>query len=378
MSGFFDILDGWDGIGVLVRRDQPTGTWIFVALHDDTLGPATGGCRMKVYRRPEDGLVDALRLAEGMTHKWAAMDFPFGGGKSVLAIPHPLDGEERRGLLHRFGELLNALGGRYGTGADLGTTTEDMLTIAEVSEYVIGVHGRSEGPMDPSPYTALGVFEGIRSALRHRFGSDELHGRTVLVEGVGAVGSALAQRLADAGATLLVADIDPTRAARVAERLGAAVVPVAAVGVTDCDVYAPCAIGATLDDESVPRLRCAVVAGAANNQLATPLAAETLHARGVLYAPDYVINGGGAMAFTSIYLGVDDLDELERRVRGIGAALDRIFEEAARRGSSPVVAAQAQVARVLQRGPREGGASHAGPRRSGASAPYAERPEASP
>ena len=186
---FLTLLEAWDGIGVLVRRDQPTGTWIFVALHDDTLGPATGGCRMKVYDRPEDGLVDALRLAEGMTHKWAAMDFPFGGGKTVLAIPHELHGDERRGLLHRFGELLNSMGGRYGTGADLGTTTEDMQTIAEVSEYVIGVHGRTEGPMDPSPYTALGVFEGIRAALRHRFGSDELDGRSVLVEGVGAVGS---------------------------------------------------------------------------------------------------------------------------------------------------------------------------------------------
>lgn len=348
---FFSLLEEWDGIGVLVRRDQPTGTWIFVALHDDTLGPATGGCRMKVYDRPEDGLVDALRLAEGMTHKWAAMDFPFGGGKTVLAIPHELHGDDRRGLLHRFGELLNSLGGRYGTGADLGTTTEDMQTIAEVSEYVIGVHGRTEGPMDPSPYTALGVFEGIRAALRQRFGSDELNGRSVLVEGVGAVGEPLAERLAAAGATLLVADLDGPRAETVAERLGGTAVPLAGAIGTRCDVYAPCAIGATVNEESISRLRCAIVAGAANNQLAEPSLAAELHQRGILYAPDYVINGGGAMAFTSIYLGVDDLDEVERRVRGIGASLDGIFAEAAGRGCSPVVAAQAHVARVLQRGP---------------------------
>ena len=348
---FLALLEEWDGIGVLVRRDQPTGTWIFVALHDDTLGPATGGCRMKVYDRPEDGLVDALRLAEGMTHKWAAMDFPFGGGKTVLAVPHELEGEERRGLLHRFGELLNSLGGRYGTGADLGTTTEDMQTIAEVSEYVIGVHGRTAGPMDPSPYTALGVFEGIRAALRHRFGSDDPGGRTVLVEGVGAVGAPLADRLAQAGAHVLVADVDAARADRVAGRIEGSTVPLSTVASTPCDVYAPCAVGATLDEDSVPRLQCAIVAGAANNQLAEPGIADVLHERGILYAPDYVINGGGAMAFTSIYLGVDDLEELDRRVRGIGARLEGIFTEAAERRCSPVVAAQAHVARVLQRGP---------------------------
>jgi leucine dehydrogenase len=350
--GFFEILEGWDGLGVIVRHDHPTGAWIFIALHDDTLGPATGGCRMKVYDRPEDGLADALRLAEGMTHKWAAMDFPFGGGKSVLAIPHALEGAERRGLLHRFGELMNSLGGRYGTGADLGTTVEDMQTIAEVSEYVIGVHGRTDGPMDPSPFTALGVFEGIRSALRHRFGSDDLAGRSVLVEGVGAVGRPLAERLVAAGATLLVADRDAERAAAVADALGGTRVLPAHVPSTACDVYAPCAVGATLNAETIPELRCAIVAGAANNQLAAVEDAARLLQRGILYAPDYVINGGGAMAFTSIYLGVDDVAELERRVRSIGARLDAIFAAAAERGASPVVGARAEVAKVLQRGPR--------------------------
>ncbi len=346
MSDFLDILEPWDGLGVLVRRDRPTGTWIFVALHDDALGPATGGCRMKVYERPEDGLRDALRLSEGMTYKWAAMDFPFGGGKTVLAVPRPLEGEERRGLLLRFGALLNSLGGTYGTGADLGTTTEDMLTIAEVSEHVIGVHGRTEGPMDPSPFTALGVFEGIRAALRHRFGSDELSGRTVLVEGVGAVGGPLAEHLTLGGADVVVADVSAEAAVAVAERTGARVIDSADVVGTRCDVYAPCAVGAVLNARSIPRLNCAIVAGAANNQLETSDDAARLHDRGVLYAPDYVINGGGAMAFTSIYLGAD-VATAEERVRGIGGRLDSIFEAAGAANESPVVAARAMAERVL-------------------------------
>jgi len=351
MPGFLDLIEEWDGVGVVVRHDRPTGTWIFVALHDDTLGPATGGCRMRVYDRPEDGLLDALRLAEGMTYKWAAMDFPYGGGKSVLAIPRPLVGEERVGLLHRFGALLNSLGGRYGTGADLGTTTEDMRTIAEVSEHVIGVHGRSEGPMDPSPFTALGVFEGIKAALRHRVGSDDLTGRSVLIQGVGSVGASLAERVVDAGATLLVSDTDEARAAAVAQAVGAESISPADVYHTPCDVYAPCAVGATLNPRSIPELRCLVVAGAANNQLQSPQDAERLLDRGVLYAPDYVINGGGAMALTLIYQGEERVEELERRVSSIGESLDSIFTEAAGLGQSPVVSAQAHAHRILVRGP---------------------------
>lgn len=352
--GFLDILEDWDGVGVVVRRDVPTGTWIFVVLDDDTLGPATGGCRMKVYPRPEDGLVDALRLAEGMTYKWAAMDFPFGGGKSVLAVPRPLSGDERRGLLLRFGELLSSLGGCFGTGADLGTTTDDMRTIAEVCPYVIGVHGRSDGPMDPSPFTASGVFAGVEAALRHRHGDRSFEGRSVLIQGVGAVGGSLAERLAAAGATVLVSDVDRSRAETIAHRVGGSVVTPADVYDTPCDVYAPCAIGATLDEETIPRLRCGIVAGAANNQLRTPGDARLLRERDILYAPDFVINGGGAMAFTLIYQGENRVEELERRVRTIGAHLEAIFEEAERDGSSPADAARTHAERILARGPASG------------------------
>lgn len=350
----FDVLEEWEGVGVVVRRDLATGAWVFVVLDDDTLGPPTGGCRMKVYPSPAHGLEDGVRLARGMTYKWAAMDFPFGGGKSVLAVPGPLEGEERRGLFLRFGELLNSLGGRYGVGADLGTTTADMRTIAEVSPYVIGVHGRSEGPMDPSPFTALGVYCGIEAALRHRYGDATLEGRSVLVQGVGAVGESLARRLAEAGAELLLSDLDGARVDALARELRGRSVPPADVYETTCDVYAPCAIGATLSPETIPRLRCSIVAGAANNQLSTPADAARLHERDILSAPDFVINGGGAMAFTLIYQGETDVGELEAQVRSIGARLDAIFDESARARTSPWDTAHAQAKRILERGPRSG------------------------
>lgn len=356
-SGFLDLLQAWDGVGVVVRRDRPTGTWIFVVLDDDTLGPCTGGCRMKVYERPEDGLVDGLRLARGMTYKWAAMDFPFGGGKSVLAVPRTLEGEERRGLLHRFGSLLDSLGGRYGTGADLGTTTDDMRTIAEVTPYVIGVHGRSDGPMDPSPFTALGVFSGIRAALAHVHGDDALTGRTILVQGVGSVGEPLARRLAEAGAGVVVSDVDEDRAGALAAEIGGRLVAPADVYDTPCDVYAPCAVGATVNRETVRRLACRIVAGAANNQLETPDLSRSLQERDILYAPDFVINGGGAMAFTLIFQGEDRVDLLEERVRSIGTRLETIFLEADERGITPHEAALAYAERILRRGPKTGAPS---------------------
>lgn len=352
--GVLELLESWDGLGVVVRFDRPTGTWIFVALHDDTLGPATGGCRMKTYERPEDGLLDALRLAEGMTDKWAAMDFPFGGGKSVLAVPGPLEGEERRGLLLRFGSLLNSLRGAYGTGEDLGTTPDDMKVLASVSPHVIGLHGRESGPMDPGPFTALGVFEGIRAAVRHRDGSDDLTGRRVLVQGVGHVGAPLARMLSESGAEVLVSDLDRERAAAIADEIGGVVVAAEQVVRTRCDVYAPCAVGATLNARTIPDLRCLIVAGAANNQLEHEEDAQRLHERGVLYAPDYVINGGGAMAFTLIYQGEERVEELQRRVRAIGSRLDEIFTEADANAESPVAAARRHVHRVLARGARGG------------------------
>lgn len=344
---FAPLLAAWEGRGVVMRYDAPTASWIFIALHDDTLGPPVGGCRMMRYPRPVDGLRDALRLAGGMTPKWAAMGLAFGGGKAVLALSRPLEDEERRGLLLRFGDLLETLGGAFGTGEDLGTTPDDMRLVATRTRHVVGLPPGGEGPSDPGPFTAEGVLAGIRAALEHRYGSPELRGRSVLIQGIGDVGAPLARMVARSGARLLLADLDDDRARALAVETGGTVVAAADVVGSPCDVFAPCAVGAVLDDDTVPRLRCAIVAGSANNQLAAPRHADMLHRRGILYAPDYVINGGGAMAFGLLWLGREEVGGLEERVRGIGDVLREVFAEARERDESPVVAAGRRVDRVL-------------------------------
>ena len=345
---FEGVLEGWDGQAVVIRYDQPSGAWIFVALHDDTLGGPVGGCRMRVYDRPVDGLVDATRLAAGMTSKWAAMEFPFGGGKSVLAVPHPMVGPDRWGLLERFAGLLTTLEGAYRGGEDLGTTPDDMAFLASRTAHIMGGHG-GEGPEDPGPYTALGVLSGMRSALKAKHGVGDLDGRTVLIQGVGDVGAPLARMVAAEGGTVLAVDIDREAAARVAEECGGSVVEAQATYTTRCDIYAPCAVGATLNPETVPLLNCQIVAGSANNQLLSVADGDALHGRGILYAPDYVVNGGGAMAFGLMHQGVSDVAELRARVGTIENALDEIFEESGSEGITPGAASDRRVERILER-----------------------------
>jgi leucine dehydrogenase len=343
-----ELIAAWDGKAVVSEHDAQTGAWFFIAVHDDTLGTPVGGCRMKVYDRPEDGLLDAMRLAEGMTAKWASIGIGFGGGKSVLALDRPIDGEAREGLLRRFGALLNTLKGAYGTGEDLGTTPSDMALLASVSDHVVGLSADSNDPTDPGPFTALGVFSAMRAALNHRFGSDSMDGRSMLIQGVGDVGAPLARLVAGSGGRLLLADLDEVRARSMAEELQGDFVPADEVYTTDCDIYAPCAIGATVNDRTIPGLGCAIVAGSANNQLETDADASRLVERGILYAPDYVTNAGGAMAFGLMYKGVTDPNELESRVVGLNRTLAEIFSEADNLGASPLVAAERRVARVLE------------------------------
>jgi len=341
------LIEGWDGTAVVVRLDRPTGTWIFVALHDATLGPAVGGTRLKVYPRKEDGLRDAMRLAEGMTHKWAVIEFPFGGGKAVLAPPRELARDEREGLLERYAGLLNALAGAFSTGQDLGTAPADMAFLARRTKWVHGIDPRSGEMGDPGPFTARGVLEGILAACEQRFGSPELSGRTILVQGVGDVGAPLARLVTEAGATVLVSDLDAARAAAVADELGGRTVAPEEVYATECDVYAPCAVGATLNEGTIPSLRCAIVAGSANNQLAEEADAERLHERGILYAPDYVVNAGGATAFGALAQGVFDEAEMVERVLRLRGVTAEILGEAQERGESPLRAARRRVERVL-------------------------------
>lgn len=328
LSVFEELIRAWDGEEVVVGFDQASGTWMFVCIHSTKRGPADGGTRMKTYPAPADALADGMRLAEAMTLKMAAIDMPFGGAKAVLSVPVLPSGDERRRLFLRYAELAASLGGTFRTAPDLNTTTSDMDVIGERHRFVYCRSEEHGGSGDPGAYTARGVFHGIRASAEHVFGSSELEGKTVLVQGVGNVGAPLAERLATAGARVLVSDIDRERAHVLAERIRAVDVPPEdALGV-ECDVYAPCALGGTLNAETIHQLRCRVVAGSANNQLETPADAERLRAAGILYAPDFVINAGGVL----YSVGVEALDwdraTVEKRVAGIGDTLAEIFARA--------------------------------------------------
>lgn len=364
MQSMEDRYREWDGDFVLTRYDAPTAAWIFIAIHDRTLGMAAGGCRLSIYGSPADGLRDAMRLAHGMTYKWAAIDFPFGGGKTVLAVPRPLDGPEREGLLLRLGELIQTLGGAYGVGVDLGTGPDDMAIVARRTRWVFGLPQARGGTGDPGPWTALGVHAGIRASCRHVFGSASLSGRSVLVQGVGGVGAPLARRLAADGARLLVVDAIPGRAEALAAEIGAEVVAPEQAYTTECDVFAPCAIGAILNERSAARLRCRIVAGSANNQLERDADAALLHTRGILYAPDFVVNAGGAIAHGGLEVLGWTASRVRERIQGIYDTLDEVFTEAEKRGESPLDEATRRAARILSdaRATRHrGGGAPAGP-----------------
>lgn len=347
MTGVAERIRAWDGVGVVSRYDRPTDSWIFISMHDDTLGPFTGGTRMKSYASLGEALEDGQRLAAGMTAKWAVLGMPYGGGKAVLAVPGPLSGGAREGLFRRYGRLIASLGGRFRTGEDMGTTPDDMCVLAEETQYVHGFDRETGEKLDPSPYTARGVWSGIAAGCAEVFGSGDLSGRTVLIEGLGNVGWRLAELLRESGAALIAADLDAARCERAARELGATVVETSRVSSTECDVYAPCAIGATVNRDTIPRLACRLIAGSANNQLAEPADADRLAARGIVYVPDYVINGGGAMSFGLMSGGEKDPAALRRQVESIGDTVGELLMEAAERGESPVVAAGRRVERVL-------------------------------
>ena len=350
MLTFEQLLETWDGETAVVHRDPESGAWIFVCLHSTRLGPAGGGTRMKVYDTPAEALQDAMRLSGAMTRKLAVAGLPFGGGKAVIAVAEIPSGEERRALLLRYADLVASLGGSYRTSSDMNTGEADMDVIGERTEFVFGRSVEAGGSGSPAPPTATGVYHGIRASLSHVYGSDDLDGRSVVVQGAGGVGSPLAEQLASAGATVFVADIDPGRAETLAARVGGAAVPADRVLDTDCDVFAPCAVGGVLSVATVPRLRCRIVAGSANNQLAEPEAADLLQGRGILYAPDYVINAGGAIAI----VGLEQLgwgrSELDTALAQIGDTLRQIYERADAEGISTAAAADALAEQRLKVG----------------------------
>jgi leucine dehydrogenase len=336
---FESLIREWDGEFVAVRFDAASGAWMFVGVHSTTLGPGFGGTRMKAYDASEDALGDVLRLSAAMTFKNAMAELPFGGGKSVLAVNAIPQGDERRSMLERYAAFVASLGGSYVTACDMNTTEGDMDVIGERCPHVMGRSIAAGGSGTSAPDTAIGVFHGIRAGLAHAFGSDDPSGRTIVVEGAGAVGGPLCDLLAGAGAKLLVSDIDGERARTVADRAGADIVdPLEAFDVP-CDLFSPCATGAVLNTDTIPRLRCRVVAGAANNQLATPVDADRLAAAGILYAPDYVVNAGGVLHLAGYERLGWTADEMTARLEGIGDTLTRVFAAAEVDGVTPQAAA---------------------------------------
>jgi len=343
-----DLIRRWDGIGVITRYDSPTETWIFICLHDNSLGSCTGGTRMKVYSSPAEGLRDAMRLATGMTAKWAGIGMAAGGGKAVLVVPRAFEGAERQGLLGRYGALVESLGGSFHTGEDLGTTTEDMRLLSQTTHFVHGFDPDTDEKINPSPYTARGVLAAIKAGLAHTHSSDDPAGRSILIQGTGNVGRELAHLLARADATLLLSDLDTDRADRLAGELGARSVAPDEVYTTACDVYAPCAVGATLTAETIPLLACRMVAGSANNQLEESPDADRLAERGILYIPDFIANSGGAMAFGLLSQGAKPGETLFEKIDGIAALVTNILREAAERNETPLAAAERRVAETLE------------------------------
>lgn len=287
----------WDQIGemgheqVVFSHCRTTGLKAIIGIHDTTLGPALGGTRMWNYSSDEEALTDVLRLSRGMTYKAAAAGLPLGGGKAVIiGDPKKIKSEA---LFRAFGRFVNSLGGRYITAEDVNINTHDMDYVSLETRFVSGLSNQ-HGSGDPSPVTAMGVFHGIRASVKHKLKKDSLAGLRVAVQGCGAVGMYLCQYLHEAGAKLVVSDIDDAKVQKMVDKYGAKAVHVSEIHATDVDVYAPCALGAGLNDETIPRIKAQVVAGGANNQLAS----EERHGamvkeRGILYAPDYVINAGG-------------------------------------------------------------------------------------
>jgi leucine dehydrogenase len=353
--GFEELLAGWDGEEVVVRHDEPTGSWMLIGVHSTTLGPAMGGTRLKSYPFADDALEDVLRLSAAMTVKQAAADLPYGGGKAVIAVDEvPGRGsDERRELILRYAELVDSLHGTYVTAADMNTGEADMDTIGERTPHVLGRSPANGGSGDPGTATAIGVFHGIRSCIRHAFDSDELEGRSILVQGVGSVGGTLARLLHEAGASVLLADVDGARASSIADGLGAKVVAATDVIGTGCDVFSPCATGRVLTAETIPHLRCRIVAGAANNQLGDRHDGERIRDAGILFAPDFVVNAGGVIHLAgSETLGWDAVT-LAKRLEGIGDTLLEVFASAERDGISTQAAAQRLAEeRLAAAGPR--------------------------
>jgi leucine dehydrogenase len=328
--------------------NEECGLKAIIAVHSTHLGPAAGGARFWHYAKDEEALVDALRLSRGMSYKNAMAGLPLGGGKSVLLAAE--DRSKSSDMLHAFGKAVDHLGGRYVTAEDVGMSVADMIEVARSTKFVAGLPN-SAGDVggDPGPHTSLGVFLGIKAAVKRALGKDSLNGLRIAMQGAGSVATGVALHACAEGAKLVIADVDQAKAKKLADATSGTVAAPEEILVTEADVVSPNALGAILDEQSIAALRTPIVAGGANNQLATQQDGRRLQERGILYAPDYVINAGGIINVCTEYLADGDASLVRQRIEGIPTRLEQIWAESQSSGLDPAAVADAMAQRLIGR-----------------------------
>ena len=343
--GFLDF-DAHEALHLI--HDEPTGLRAIIAVHSTHLGPAAGGTRYWHYADDADALTDALRLSRGMSFKNAMAGLPLGGGKAVILATE--NRHKTPEQLAAFGLAIDRLGGQYVTAEDVGMSVNDMIEIARQTRFVAGlpVAGGAVGG-DPGPHTSLGVFLGIKAAVRRALGKGSVAGLHVALQGAGSVASGVAMHAAAEGAKLTIADVDATRAKALATKVGGKVVDPAEILSLQADVVSPCALGAILTETSIAALNTPIVAGGANNQLATPSDGAAIHARGILYAPDYVINAGGIINVSTEFVRDGDAGLVRQRIEAIPERLERIWTDSAASGRDPAAVADAMALALIGR-----------------------------
>lgn len=327
---------------IVFCHDKPSGLRAIIALHSTRLGPAMGGTRMWNYPASHQALTDVLRLSRGMTYKNALAGIPFGGGKAVI-LGNPKT-DKNDALLEAFGQFVEGLAGRYITAEDVGISASDMESVSTMTRFARGTQATGLG--DPSPYTALGVFTGILATVGARFGRSDISSMTFAVQGLGSVGYGVARHLHEAGGRLIVADIDADAVGRAVSEFSARAVSADEIHAVACDVFVPCALGAGLNENTIPQIRARAVAGAANNQLAGPQDGQRLQDRGILYAPDYVLNAGGVI---SIAIGTPETGPgpVLERIQAISRTLAEIFDQSGHTGNPPAIVADCLAERIV-------------------------------
>ncbi len=329
--------------------DRESGLKALIAVHSSHLGPGAGGTRFWHYARPDQAMADVLRLSRGMSYKNAMAGLPLGGGKAVILA----DAQRTKTpeMLAAFGKAVDGLCGRYVTAEDVGVNVADMVAISKQTRFVAGLPVE-EGAVggDPGPHTSYGVYLGIKAAVKRALGKDSLAGLHIALQGAGSVAGGVARRAAAEGARLSIADIDGARAQALADEVGGSVVATDAVMTIEADVLSPNALGAILDEASIAALNAPIVAGGANNQLATLADGDRVQARGILYAPDYVINAGGIINVSTEFLRDGDHDTVRQRIEGIPGRLEAIWQESADTGRNPAQVADAMARRLIGRG----------------------------